>query len=87
MEDWRLLGNFKDITGNKFKKTKFKSTEKNDHEHCEFCWEKALTDKACTFYCTEDMSYWICEDCFRDFQNKFNWQERTAEELLSNPKL
>ena len=37
MEDWRLVGNFKDITDNKFKKTKFKSTEKNDHEHCEFC--------------------------------------------------
>ena len=28
MEDWRLVGNFKDITDNKFKKTKFKSTEK-----------------------------------------------------------
>ena len=25
------------------------------HEHCEFCWEKALTDKLCTFYCTEDI--------------------------------
>ena len=36
------------------------------HEHCEFCREKALTDKTGTFYCTEDMDHWICEECFRD---------------------
>ena len=23
------------------------------HEHCDFCWEKAETDKECTFYCTK----------------------------------
>lgn len=38
------------------------------HAHCEFCWEKALTDKACVFYCTEDMYHWICEECFHDFR-------------------
>ena len=21
-------------------------------DHCEFCWEKAYTDKVCEFYCT-----------------------------------
>lgn len=52
------------------------------HEHCEFCWEKAMTGKACTFYCTEDMAYWICEECFRDFQEKFHWQEKPAEALF-----
>lgn len=51
------------------------------HTHCEFCREKALTDKVCTFYCTEDMNYWVCEECFRDFQNKFRWQEKPAEDL------
>ena len=49
------------------------------HEHCEFCREKALTDRTCTFYCTEDMYYWVCEECFRDFQKQFNWQEGTNE--------
>ena len=52
------------------------------HEHCEFCWEKALTDKPCTFYCTEDMYYWICEECFKDFSEKFNWTVKSAEELF-----
>lgn len=52
------------------------------HEHCEFCREKALTDKAGTFYCTEDMDHWICEECFRDFGDKFGWQVKSAEELF-----
>ena len=52
------------------------------HEHCGFCWEKALTDKSCEFYCTEDMKYWICAECFHDLCEKFNWQEKSAEELF-----
>lgn len=52
------------------------------HEHCEFCWEKASTDKECTFYCTEDMYRWICEDCFRDFSEQFHWQVKPVEELF-----
>lgn len=51
------------------------------HAHCEFCWEKALTDKPGTFYCTEDMYYWICEECFRDFKEKFHWKEIPGETL------
>lgn len=52
------------------------------HEHCAFCWEKALTDKSCEFYCTEDMKHWICAGCFRDLHEKFNWQVRPAEDLF-----
>ena len=55
------------------------------HEPCEFCWEKALTDKPCEFYCTEDMRYWICAECFRDFFEQFHWQVRPAEELFTQP--
>lgn len=43
MDDWRLIGNFEHIIGHKFKKVKFKSNNKNDHEHCVFCWTK-ITD-------------------------------------------
>lgn len=52
------------------------------HKHCEFCFEKASTDKICTFYCTENLVYWICEKCFHDFKEKFNWNEQIAENLL-----
>ena len=36
MEDWRLIGNFGHIIGHNFRKTKFKSNDINDHEHCFF---------------------------------------------------
>ena len=52
------------------------------HEHCSFCWEKALTYEPATFYCTEDMHDWICEKCFQDFKEQFCWQVRPAEELF-----
>lgn len=52
------------------------------HEHCEFCWEKAMTDIECTFYCTKDMRCWICETCFHDFQGKFHWTVKPAEEIF-----
>jgi hypothetical protein len=52
------------------------------HEHCEFCWEKAMTDIDCEFYCTKDMRWWVCKDCFEDFKDKFGWTVKSADELL-----
>jgi hypothetical protein len=52
------------------------------HEHCVFCWEKAMTNMEGEFYCTKDMYYWICAECFHDFKEKFNWQEKPAEALF-----
>lgn len=54
------------------------------HEHCEFCLEKLLTDKACTCYCTKDMHYWICDKCFQDFKEKFDWEEKPVKDLFPN---
>ena len=55
------------------------------HEHCEFCWEKALTDQPGEFYCTADMKHWICAECFRDFCDTFGWTVKPAEELFTAP--
>lgn len=52
------------------------------HEHCEFCREKATTDKKCVFYCTKDMRYWVCPECFHDFKNSFGWVEKESYELF-----
>lgn len=52
------------------------------HAHCEFCWEKAATDKECVFYCTKDMQYWVCPECFRDFKDLFDWKENDSSELF-----
>ena len=51
------------------------------HEHCDFCWEKVTADSECTFYCTEDLRYWICKECRENFKEKFGWIEKSAEEL------
>ena len=52
------------------------------HEHCAFCWEKAMTNIDCEFYCTKGMRHWICKECFEDFKNKFDWSIRPTEELF-----
>ena len=52
------------------------------HEHCEFCWEKAYTHATCEFYCTADMRYWICAECFTDYAEKFHWKAGSVEELF-----
>lgn len=84
MSDWRLIGNFKDITGNKFKKTIFQSSVNNDHEHCEFCGVK-ITDMdieeehLLVGYVTQSKNSsqkkWVCEKCFNDFKEKFQFSE------------
>ena len=52
------------------------------HEHCDFCSKKAMTNIECEFYCTKDMKYWICKECFEDFKDKFSWTVKSSDELL-----
>lgn len=52
------------------------------HEHCEFCWDKVMTDDTKEFYCTEDLHRWVCPECFRDFREKFRFREGTAEDII-----
>ena len=53
------------------------------HEHCDFCWDKAMTDIPGEFYCTESMNIWICKTCYEDFKEQFGWTEKSVEELLA----
>jgi len=82
MNDWRLIGNFKDITGNGFKKIKFQSTVSNDHEHCEFCGvkitdidivEEHLSEGYVTQSKNSSQKKWVCEKCYLDFKEKFGF--------------
>lgn len=43
-----------------------------EHEHCAFCSERIETggQKA---YATLDRYHWICQDCFNDFKEQFQW--------------
>ena len=46
------------------------------HTHCEFCWAKFSTYKEDLKwgYTTYDKRFWICEECFNDFKDRFQWE-------------
>ena len=72
--DWRLtnqlsyLGN-KDLTHTHYKKY----SNSWGHDHCEFCFT-IFENKEQPGYCTLDYYHWICETCFDDFKEIFNWK-------------
>ena len=75
-DDWRIMGQEKYLTGVKlwFKQYK-KYSERWDHDHCAFCFEKFYEQPGFLHqgYCTENEYHWICENCFNDFKDMFNW--------------
>ena len=74
-EDWRLLNQKNYLYREKLIKKKFKATEQCDHVHCEFCWDKfgELEDMLHDGYCVDGETLWICETCFHDFKEDFEW--------------
>ena len=47
-----------------------------DHRHCELCWNRISVevDDANFGYYDCDSGSWICETCFGDFKELFNWK-------------
>ena len=73
--DWRLTNQMNFLFRATLKKASFQKTATNNHEHCEFCWDKfgeaaGLLKEG---YCTLDGYHWICNECFRDFRKQFEW--------------
>lgn len=75
MDDWRLLYQMDYLYRAKLKKATFRPSETNEHEHCEFCRDKFAEYEGClkSGYCTLDEYRWICETCFEDFKEQFEW--------------
>lgn len=73
--DWRLTNQMSYLYRKTFKKSVFKSTPTHDHEHCEFCFDKFGEGEGFlkSGYCTQDGYHWVCNECFSDFQEKFEW--------------
>ena len=42
-----------------------------------------MTNTECEFHCTKDMRYWICQECFEDFKDKFGWIVKSSDELFN----
>jgi hypothetical protein len=75
-DDWRRQGQERYLKGVKLLFIKYGSDGlERDHDHCEFCGAK-FSIKGRNLkkgYTTEDYYHWICEDCYNDFKNEFNW--------------
>lgn len=70
--DWRLTNQINYLKDVKLKYKNY-ALMVTDHDHCEFCWTKFDEDN-CYGYCTIDMYHWICEECYNDFKEMFNWE-------------
>jgi len=78
-EDWRLQGQEAYLTGvTLYHKEYTRYSEAWDHDHCEFCGisfaEVGLIPEALHVgYTTSDNYRWICDKCFLDFKDTFQW--------------
>ena len=77
VEDWRLTGQERYLLFAKLKEVipiEYLSQLADPtlfHEHCEFCMDKIEEQLNKKCYCTLDNYHWICEDCYKDFKDKF----------------
>ncbi len=80
-DDWRLNGQEEILMNAKLIAAFY---VKHDHDHCVFCWQKFMPEYERAFrlnvdfvsrgYVTLDGCRWICEKCFDDFKEAFNWE-------------
>lgn len=78
-DDWRLQGQEKYLKDKTLYFEKYKIKKRDwDHDHCEFCSMKfseiKSPDTVTEGYTTEDHYRWICETCYNDFKEIFNWK-------------
>lgn len=83
-DDWRRQGQEEYLMGAKLCHVRayHPPSPDWDHEHCAFCWEKIGEYEGCEHsgYCTVDTGHWLCEECFRDFADEFQFTVREQEE-------
>ena len=75
MNDWRITNQKKFLYKSKILKCSILQFPEKDHEHCCFCWEKfgKHSDMLKEGYCTVDYNHWICQNCYNDFKDYFEW--------------
>ena len=77
-DDWRRQGQERCLLGSKLIKHRYRAYRQGwDHDHCEFCWatfdDERLPDALREGWTTPDEYRWICDTCFSDFKDQFNW--------------
>jgi hypothetical protein len=76
-DDWRLTNQEQYLRGVTLYRRRYTSHRPGwDHDHCSFCWAKfseSLPDAFREGWTTSDGYYWICDQCFQDFRDRFEW--------------
>jgi hypothetical protein len=80
-QDWRLTCQANYLQGVAIRRAVYKRpSEAWDHDHCEFCWAKFsehdYQDEPTLHvgYVANEGLHWICDRCFRDFRERFQWR-------------
>lgn len=83
-EDWRIAGQEGYLMGKHLQHRRYDpALAREDFLQCEFCYSTFKRDGLpfATAYYEPDGKYWICAQCFQDFQKYFQW---TVEEIDDN---
>ncbi len=76
-DDWRRQGQERFLSGVKLIASVYQPYRQGwEHDHCEFCGAKfSIMGKndMKQGYRTEDGYHWICNQCFNDFKDEFEW--------------
>jgi hypothetical protein len=82
-DDWRLHGQeyLQGVTLHRRRYFLWRSDW--DHDHCAFCWKTFLlpgapleADQVSEGWTTDDEYHWLCDECFGDFKQRFQWKVR-----------
>lgn len=86
--DWRRSGQESYLQGVTLVRQKYGQYAKNpewDHDHCTFCCAKFMVGgKAGALdrgYSTKDEYHWVCQTCFDDFHEEFEWKLNSEGDL------
>ena len=77
MNDWRLQGQERFLKGVELRRATYAPYREGwEHDHCEFCGRKFSTRASDIHdgYVTNDGYHWICESCYNDFRESFDWK-------------
>ena len=71
--DWRLTNQMEYLFGQKLLHQHYETYRPDwDHDHCAFC-SVTIDNSTPLAYCTTNHYHWICENCFKDFKDLFQW--------------
>lgn len=77
--DWRLETREEEwMHGAVLERRTFTATPESDHAHCCLCWDKFMEPphealREGYLYAAPPWQEWVCELCFRDFEDHFAW--------------